>query len=595
LLYNSWFNREFWIRLLKKGDLPLISSVETDSAISSMPYRETTASASTDSVLIRGEGLSLWDILRVAREGARVELPEGSALQKVTAARAFVESAVQAGESIYGVTTLFGGMANRAVPKEAASALQNNLPLSHKTGTGPYLNNEDVRAAMLLRANSLLRGASGVRVELIERLARFLNENVTPRVHCHGSIGASGDLVPLAYIAGSICGLATSFRVDFDGEDMDAVTALRRMGLSPLRLEAKEGLALMNGTSVMTGVACTCVADALQLLATALSVHAILAQALRASDEPFQPFIHHHKPHLGQNWAAAQMLALLDGSRLSRTETGRGRDRGPGELIQDRYSLRCLPQYLGPVVDGIMAIAAQVEVEANSATDNPLIDSDAGVVYHCGNFLGQYIGVGMDQMRYHLGMLTKHLDVQIAIAVSPEFSNGLPASLVGNSQSLVNTGLKALQLTANSLMPRISFLGQSIADRFPTHAEQYNQNINSQGLGSAVLTRESLDICHQYMAVALIFAAQAADLRTFERLNHYNALEALSDSTRPLYEAVKRIVGVEPRRDRPYIWNDADQALDEHIAALTQDIQSNDREIARAVAPVVSSLIEHYA
>ncbi len=547
------------------------------------------------SVLIQGEGLSLQDILGIAREGVCVRLPEEAALHKVLASRAFIERAVEAGEAIYGVTTLFGGMANVAVPKEAASALQNNLPLSHKTGSGRYLSNEDVRAAMLLRANALLRGASGVRMELIRRLALFLNLNVTPRIHCHGSIGASGDLVPLAYVTGSICGLAASFRVDYDGEELDALTALERMGLPRLPLEAKEALALMNGTSVMTGVAAMCTADALQMLAMAVGVHAILGQALRASDESFQPFIHQHKPHPGQKWVAAEMLSLLQGSSLSRAEAGNTRDRVPGELIQDRYSLRCLPQYLGPVVDGMMTIAGQIEVEANSATDNPLIDGEAGIAYHCGNFLGQYIGVGMDQMRYHLGMLAKHLDVQIALAVTPEFSNGLPASLVGNPRSSINTGLKALQLTGNSLMPRISFFGQSIADRFPTHAEQFNQNINSQGLGSAVLTRESLDTFHQYMAVALIFAAQSADLRTFQRCHHYNAQETLSQGTRPLYEAIKRVVGVPLRRERPYIWDDADQALDEHINALVEDIQTPGGEIARAVYPVLSSLFAYYA
>jgi phenylalanine ammonia-lyase len=562
-------------------------------ADSGIVFAEAVPGGDRQVLVIQGEGVSLQDVVQVAREGRGVQLPEREVLDKVAASRAFVENAVEAGEAIYGVTTLFGGMANLAVPKHAVAALQNNLPLSHKTGTGPFLSREDVRAAMLLRANALLRGASGVRVELIRRLILFLNRNVTPRVHCHGSIGASGDLVPLAYIAGAICGLAPSFRVDYDGEVIDALTALERMELPRLRLEAKEALALMNGTSVMTGVAATCTVDGLQMVAMAIYAHAIFAQALRASAESFQPFIHRHKPHPGQKWVAAQMLTLLEGSSLSRDEAGRSRDRTPGELIQDRYSLRCLPQYLGPVVDGMLTIAGQIEVEANSATDNPLIDADEGVAYHCGNFLGQYIGVGMDQLRYHLGMLTKHMDAQIALLVAPEFSNGLPPSLVGNRQSFINTGLKALQLTANSLMPRISFFGQSIADRFPTHAEQFNQNINSQGLGSAVLARESLDTCHQYMAVALIFAAQAADLRTFQRHQHYDAREVLSDGTRPFYEAVKRVVGVIPSRERPYIWDDADQALDEHIAALVQDIQTSDGEIAQAVSPAFSSLLAY--
>lgn len=560
-------------------------------AFSSAPV---TSGNGTGSITIRGEGLSLNDIMQVARRRHRVSMPTDAAvLQRVEASREFIERAVASGEAIYGVTTLFGGMANVAVPKEAAAALQNNLPLSHRTGVGQFLSNEDVRAAMLLRANALLRGASGVRLELIRRLIIFLNENVTPRLHCHGSIGASGDLVPLAYVVGSICGLAEGFKVDYDGQEMDALAALELMNLPRLKLEAKEALALMNGTSVMNGVAATCVADGLQMLAMALSVQGMFVQALRGSSESFQPFIHRHKPHPGQTWAASQMLTLLEGSKLSRQAVANIRDRGHNELIQDRYSLRCLPQYLGPIVDGMMTIRGQIEVEANSATDNPLIDAEEGVAYHCGNFLGQYVGIGMDQLRYYLGMLVKHLDTQIALVVTPEFNNGLPASLVGNSQSFVNTGLKALQITANSLMPRVSFFGQSIADRFPTHAEQFNQNINSQGMGSAVLARESLVTCNQYMAVALIFAAQAADLRTFQQFHHYDARETLSAATRPVYEAVKRVVGVEPSRERPYIWDDADQSLDRHIADLVDDIQS-DGEVAHAVGPVLASLFEQY-
>jgi phenylalanine ammonia-lyase len=545
--------------------------------------------------MVRGEGLSLRDIVRVARERLPVRVSEDRAvLRRVAESKAAVDRAVDRGDEIYGVTTLFGGMANVSLPKEAAGALQNNLPLSHKTGVGPFLRNDDVRAAMLLRANSLLRGTSGVRLELIRRLVLFLNSNATPRVHCNGSIGASGDLVPLAYVTGCICGLAPGFRVDFDGEEVDALEALERLNLSRLRLEAKEALALMNGTSVMSGVASTCMADGLHILALALGIHAIFLQALKGSSESFLPFIHQHKPHAGQVWVAGQMLSLLEGSQLSRSKAGYGRDRSPGELIQDRYSLRCLPQFLGPIVDGMVAIVRQLEVEANSATDNPLIDAEEDVAYHGGNFLGQYVSVGMDQFRYYLGLLTKHLDAQIALLVAPEFSNGLPASLVGNPRGIVNTGLKALQLTANSLMPRISFLGQSLADRFPTHAEQFNQNINSQGLGSAVFARESVDLCHQYLAVASIFAAQAADLRTHERFAHYDAREALSPRTRPLYEAIKQAVGAEPSRARPYIWDDADQALDAYIAALVREIQATDGTISRAVNPVLQKLFDYY-
>ena len=241
-----------------------------------------------------------------------------------------------------------------------------------------------------------------------------------------------------------------------------------------------------------------------------------------------------------------------------------------------------------------MTIAGQIEVEANSATDNPLIDAEAGVAYHGGNFLGQYIGVGMDQFRYHLGLLAKHLDTQIALVVAPEFNSGLSPSLVGNVASGVNTGLKALQLTANSLMPRISFLGQSIVDRFPTHAEQFNQNINSQGLKSALLARESLDTFTLYMAVGLIFGVQAADLRTYQQFRHYDARETLSDATRVTYEAVKRATGATLGPARPYIWDDDEQSLDEYVAALAKDLENNG-QVSRSFNAILSFLCEFYA
>jgi phenylalanine ammonia-lyase len=548
----------------------------------------------SEAIVLRGQGLSLDNVVLVARRETRVKLTDDpTVLNNIAESRFFVEGAVRRGQPIYGITTLFGGMANLSVPPDAAAALQNNLPLSHRTGAGAFLSNEDVRAAMVLRANALLWGASGVRLELIERLVLFLNENVTPRVRAHGSIGASGDLVPLAYIAGAICGLAPGYCVDYDGEEIDALLALQRLGLSPLRLEAKEGLAMMNGTSVMTAVAANCTLDAYKFLAGAMCLHALLAQALRASDEAFAPFVHRLKPHRGQRWAARQMLHLLNGSKLSRTG-GDHRERAPGELIQDRYSLRCLPQFLGPIVDGLMTIGDQMEVEANSATDNPLIDAEAGVVYHSGNFLGQYVGVGMDQLRYHLGMLAKHLDAQIALVVTPEFNNGLPASLVGNVGQPINIGLKALQLTANSLMPRLSFFGQSIADRFPTHAEQFNQNVNSQGLGSAVLARESLDTFTLYLAAGLIFGVQAADLRTFQQFHHYDARETLSGATRTTYEAVKQVTGARLGRARPYVWDDGDQSLDEYISTIAEDLE-REGPVAQSFGPVLADLREFYA
>jgi phenylalanine ammonia-lyase len=244
---------------------------------------------------------------------------------------------------------------------------------------------------------------------------------------------------------------------------------------------------------------------------------------------------------------------------------------------------------MGPIVDGLDQIARQIQVEINSATDNPLIDAEHQVSHHCGNFLGQYVGVAMDHLRYYIGLLAKHLDAQIALLVAPEFNNGLPPSLIGNPARRVNMGLKGLQLAGNSIMPLLTFFGNSLVDRFPTHAEQFNQNINSQGCGSATLARQAIDIFHQYMAIALMFGVQAVDLRTYAVAGHYDARARLSPATSRLYEALRQVVGRPPSANLPYIWNDDEQPLDAHIARIAEDVAA-DGHIVQAVNGILLSL-----
>jgi len=541
-------------------------------------------------LILTGEGLGIDDVVRVARHQDRVELTTDPAiLAQIEASCAYINQAVKEHQPVYGVTTGFGGMANVIISPEEAAELQNNAIWYHKTGAGKLLPFTDVRAAMLLRANSHMRGASGIRLEIIQRMVTFLNANVTPHVREFGSIGASGDLVPLISITGALLGTDQAFMVDFNGETLDCISALERLGLPRLRLQPKEGLAMMNGTSVMTGIAANCVHDARILLALALEAHALMIQGLQGTNQSFHPFIHRHKPHTGQVWAADHMLELLQGSQLSRNELDGSHDYRDGDLIQDRYSLRCLPQFLGPIIDGMAFISHHLRVEINSANDNPLIDTASAASYHGGNFLGQYIGVGMDQLRYYMGLMAKHLDVQIALLVSPQFNNGLPASLVGNIQRKVNMGLKGLQLTANSIMPILTFLGNSLADRFPTHAEQFNQNINSQGFGSANLARQTIQTLQQYIAITLMFGVQAVDLRTHKLAGHYNAAELLSPLTAKIYHAVRSIVKHPPSPERPYIWNDDEQVLEAHISALAHDI-ANDGSLVSAVEQTLSGL-----
>ena len=525
-------------------------------------------------VEINGVGLSIEQIASVS-QGAKVALSKDAAiLDRVVRSRDVITKAIAAGEQIYGVTTLFGAMADQYVGPELLADVQKLALWQHRSATGPRLPASDVRAAMLLRANSLIKGASGIRLEIIERFATFLNAGIHPHVYQRGSIGASGDLVPLTYIGACVIGLDKAFLVDVDGETIDCVTALSRLGLEPLTLQPKEGLALNNGTGACTGVAANASARALDLTALSLGIHALFAQALLATDQSFEPFIHAVKPHPGQVWTARQMAELVKGSGTIRHEAAGDRGHRIGKLIQDRYSLRCLPQYIGPIIDGLVNVAGQIETEANSANDNPLIDVDTGEILHTGNFLAQYTGIAMDQLRYFVGLLAKHIDVQIALLMTPEFSNGLAPSLVGNEAAGINVGLKSLQVAGNSMMPLISFYGQSIVDRFPTHAEQFNQNINSQAMGSANLARETLDVFEHFLAVALLCAVQAVELRAKQTNDTYDARAILSPATAPLYTAARTVALGAPDAARPLHWNDLDEFIQPKVEALLASVST---------------------
>lgn len=540
-------------------------------------------------ITISGSDLTIADIAAVAR-GAPVRLADDAdTCARIEASRAYIQDAVDAGRAIYGVTTLFGGMADQYIPPELAAQLQQNLVFHLSATAGDLLPVPDVRAALLLRANSLMRGVSGIRLEILQRFATFLNAGATPLVHELGSIGASGDLIPLAYMAGALTGVSADYKVDLRGQVMDAPAALSQLGLKPIPLAVKEGLALANGTSVCTGVAANCLDRTRYLLAIALGVHAIYIQALTGTAHSFDPFIHEHKPHPGQLRTAREMARLLAGSKLTFDAVHGDIESRRGRLVQDRYSLRCLPQFLGPIIDGINQIASSLEIEANSANDNPLIDVAGDFIHHGGNFLAQYTAVGMDQLRYHLGMVAKHLDVQIALLVEPAFNNGLPPCLVGNPEHRTNLGLKALQTAGNSIMPLISWYGNSLADRFPTHAEQFNQNVNSQGMGSALLARRSLDLLEHYLANALIFAVQAADLRSQRVTGTCDARATLSPATAALYEAVRAVLEVPPSDSRPLIFDDRDQFLGGYVARVIGDIRAR-AHVAAAVGTVTANL-----
>jgi phenylalanine ammonia-lyase len=373
------------------------------------------------------------------------------------------------------------------------------------------------------------------------------------------------------------------------GETLDSHSVLAKLGYAPLTLEPKEGLALNNGTGASTGVAANACARAFDLTSLALAIHALFAQALMATDQSFQPFVHAVKPHPGQVWTAARMAELLAGSQIIRDER-RGDRRGRvGKLIQDRYSLRCLPQFLGPVIDTLAQTGRWIEVEANSANDNPLIDPDSGEIFHTGNFLAQYTGLAMDHMRHALGLLAGHVDAQIALIMSPEFNNGLSPSLVGDVTRGTNVGFKSLQIVGNSIAPLISFYGQSIVDRFPTHAEQFNQNINSQAMNAANLARDLLDVLEHYLSLALVCAIQAVELRAKLTADTFDARAVLSPATAPLYAAGRAAALGDPDGSRPLHWEDLEAFIQPKIEGVLANIAGRG-SILRSISTLRESL-----
>lgn len=535
----------------------------------------------TSDLVLRGSSLKLSEFYGSVNGNDNLTLDlSGEVADRNEDSVEAVTNAIIDKQVIYGVTTGFGGMSDSHIDCHDVASLQGNLLSFLAAGAGPEIDPCHTRGAMLLRANVLLQGKSGIRSELIERLVKFLNSDATPIVREYGSIGASGDLVPLAVIARAITGQAGKVKVRFDDDEYDAVAVLEKLGLEPVELRAKEGLALVNGTSFSSAIAANSTIAAKQSLAISFVVQSFLMRALQVDLDPFQPFVHESKPHPGQVWSGEVIRDLLsDGVALPSC---------PSEHVQDRYSIRCFPQYSGSIVEGIARIQQIIETEMNSVSDNPLIDPQSGKFYQSGNFLGQYVGIAMDDLRRMIGLLAKHLDVQIASVVAPEFNHGLSPSLRGNDKRPLNMGLKGLQICGNSIMPMLTYLGNPIVEHFPTHAEQFNQNINGLSWGASNMAWKSVRMFQHYLAVAAIFAVQAIDLRAKNTLGHYDGSQLLGTTNQQFYAAVCELLCVETTGDRPLLFDDTDRWLEEDIEKLTQDIAGMGR-LVQSVLPVIES------
>ena len=462
-------------------------------------------------VALTGLDLTLDEIERVARGGATVELAD-DARQRMLASRAVVEQLVSEGATVYGVTTGFGDLARRRVPVAAARQLQHNLLVSHAVGLGPAHDAATVRAMLLLRANTLARGQSGCRPLVVERLLDFLRAGIHPQVPEQGSVGASGDLAPLAHLALPLIGRG---HAALKGEVLAGAEALRRSGLEPLTLEAKEGLALLNGTQQMTAIGALALLDAERAVGAASVTGAMSVEALLGTDVAFAADYQTARPHPGQARVAAELRHLLRDSALQRSH------HAVAHKVQDPYSIRCIPQVHGTAVDALRYVRGVLEIEVNSATDNPLIfpegaDVDAsaeatggGRVVSGGNFHGQPVALAMDLLAMAMAEVGSISERRSAQLVDPKTS-GLPAFLA--AEAGLNSGMMMYQVAAAALVSENKSLAHPASvDSIPTNANQ--EDHVSMGPIAARQARAVVRNVENVLALELLCAAQGLDFR----------------------------------------------------------------------------------
>jgi histidine ammonia-lyase len=453
--------------------------------------------ARTTAVRLTGEDLTPDDVWRVAVESGTAELDD-SAREKLAAARAVVENALRKEEPTYGVTTGFGRFVSARIPGELAEELQLRLLRSHACGVGEPYPREVVRAAMLMRANALAKGYSGTRVEVAELLLDCLTRDVIPEVPSRGSVGASGDLAPLAHLALPLVGEG---KARVDGELLSGGDALARVGLEPIKLEAKEGLSLVNGTQFMGAFAALGLVRARRLSRVADVACALSVDALQASRNSFLPRIHELRPLAGQAASAANILALLEDSSI--VEAHRWCDR-----VQDAYSLRCAAQVHGAARDLLDYVERTASVELNAATDNPLVFPEDGSVLSNGNFHGQPVAFALDALAMAVSELASISERRTERLVNPALSDGLPAFLAQDGG--LNSGFMIPQYVAASLVSENkSLCHPASVDSIPTSAGQ--EDHVSMGNASGLKAWQVLANAERVIAIELLAGAQAVE------------------------------------------------------------------------------------
>ena len=451
---------------------------------------------------IDGRPLRIEDVVDVAAGRARPLLSDDAGFQaRINRGADFVDRLIAEDGVVYGVSTGYGDSCTVAIPPALVAELPRHLYTYHGVGLGRFLDPDETRAVLLARLQSLAQGVSGVSLGLLQQLQALLAHDILPLIPAEGSVGASGDLTPLSYVAAVLCG---EREVWHQGKVKPAADALAAHGLGPLTLRPKEGLAIMNGTAVMTALACLAWrrADYLGRLATRITAFNVVASAGNAHH--FDHSLFAVKPHAGQQRIAARLRADLAADRPPRNE----------QRLQDRYSLRCAPHVIGVLEDALPWLRTQIENELNSANDNPIIDAEQEMVLHGGHFYGGHVAFAMDSLKNAVANLADLLDRQMALVVDARYSHGLPANLSAASgdRAALNHGLKALQISASAWTAEALKLTMP-ASVFSRSTECHNQDKVSMGTIAARDCLRVIELTEQVVAALLVTARQGVALR----------------------------------------------------------------------------------
>ncbi len=450
-------------------------------------------------IFIDGNSLTIEEVIRVSRNNEKIQL-SNEAIKRVKESRKIVDDLVDKEKVSYGITTGFGKFSDVFISKEDCKQLQKNLIISHACGVGEPLDEEIVRAIMLLRVNALSKGYSGIREETLNTLVEMINKGVHPIIPEKGSLGASGDLAPLSHMVLTMLGEGEAI---YNGVKMESKDAMKDAGIDILEyLSAKEGLALINGTQVMTAIGTLTIYDSINLLKTADIAYGLTMESLNGITCAMDEKVHNVRPHKGQTNTAKNVLNILQGSEMT---TRQGQKR-----VQDAYSLRCTPQIHGASKDAIEYVLDKINIEINSVTDNPIIFPDENEIISGGNFHGQPMALSFDFLGIALSELANISERRLEKLVNPAINHDLPAFLA--KQGGLNSGFMIVQYSAAALVSENKVLAHPASvDSIPSSANQ--EDHVSMGTIAARKAKDIMENCRKVLAMEIFGAAQAIDLR----------------------------------------------------------------------------------